>query len=136
MHYRKRKIFFGKQTAADLAEVLKKHHSEKFLYPCSDVAAEETQKFLLDNGYNFTPAVLFRTVCSDLSDLRELFYDVIAFFSPSSIQSLYQNFPDFQQNNTRIAAFGATTHKAVQAAGLILDIPAPTPVAPSMTMAI
>ena len=136
IQYRKRKIFFGKQTAADLAEVLKKHSNEKFLYPCSDVAAEETQKFLLENGYNFTPAVLFRTVCSDLSDLAEVFYDVIAFFSPSSIQSLYKNFPDFKQNNTRIAAFGATTHKAVLESGLILDIPAPTPPAPSMTMAI
>ncbi|WP_423146946.1 uroporphyrinogen-III synthase [Rubrolithibacter danxiaensis] len=136
IQYRKRKIFFGKQTASDLAEVLKKHASEKFLYPCSDVAAEETQKFLQENGYDFTPAVLFRTVCSDLSDLREVFYDVIAFFSPSSIQSLYKNFPDFQQNNTRIAAFGASTHKAIKEYNLILDIPAPTPNAPSMTMAI
>ncbi|RYY24827.1 MAG: uroporphyrinogen-III synthase, partial [Sphingobacteriaceae bacterium] len=115
---------------------LKKHTNEKFLYPCSDVAAEETQKFLADNGYNFTPAVLFRTVVSDLSDLAEVFYDIIAFFSPSSIQSLYKNFPDFQQNNTRVAAFGTTTHKAVLEKGLILDIPAPVPEAPSMTMAI
>ncbi|MBE7175359.1 MAG: uroporphyrinogen-III synthase [Mucilaginibacter polytrichastri] len=136
IQYRKRKIFFGKQTAADLADVLKKHSSEKFLYPCSDVAAEETQNFLLDNGYDFTPAVMFRTVVSDLSDLADVFYDVLVFFSPSSIQSLYQNFPDFKQNNTRIAAFGATTHKAVTDAGLILDIPAPTQNAPSMTMAL
>jgi len=136
IQYRKRKIFFGKQTAADLAEVLKKHATEKFLYPCSDVAAEETQKFLQENGYNFTPAVLFRTVCSDLSDLREVFYDIIAFFSPSSIQSLYKNFPDFQQNNTRIAAFGASTQKAILERNLILDVPAPMPNAPSMTMAI
>ena len=136
IQYRKRKIFFGKQTAADLAEVLKKHSGEKFLYPCSDVAAEETQKFLLENGYNFTPAVLFRTVVSDLSDLAEVFYDIIAFFSPSSIMSLYRNFPNFQQNNTRIAAFGATTTKAVLDAGLFVDISAPTPAAPSMTMAI
>ena len=133
---RKRKIFTGTKTAAELIELMRKHKKEKFLYPCSDVAAEETQRFLLENGYNFTPAVLFRTVCSDLSDLAEVFYDVIAFFSPSSIQSLYKNFPDFKQNNTRIAAFGATTHKAVLEAGLILDIPAPTPAAPSMTMAI
>lgn len=136
IQYRKRKIFFGKQTASDLAEVLKKHAGEKFIYPCSDVAAEETQKYLQENGYDFTPAVLFRTVCSDLSDLAEVFYDIIAFFSPSSIQSLYKNFPDFQQNYTRIAAFGASTHKAVAEHGLILDIPAPTPNAPSMTMAI
>ncbi len=136
IQYRKRKIFFGKQTASDLGEVLKKHINEKFLYPCSDVAAEETQKFLLNNGYNFTPAVLFRTVCSDLSDLAEVFYDVIAFFSPSSIQSLYKNFPNFEQKNTRIAAYGVTTHKAALEKGLILDIPAPVPEAPSMTMAI
>ena len=136
IQYRKRKIFFGKQTASDLEELLKKHVGEVFLYPCSDVAAEETLKFLQENGYNFKPAVLFRTVCSDLSDLREVFYDIIVFFSPSSVQSLYKNFPDFQQNNTRIAAFGATTHKAVLERNLIVDIMAPTPNAPSMTMAI
>jgi uroporphyrinogen-III synthase len=88
IQYRKRKIFFGKQTASDLAEVLKKHSSEKFLYPCSDVAAEETQKFLLENGYDFTPAVLFRTVCSDLSDLAEVFYDIIAFL----VHQVYNRF--------------------------------------------
>lgn len=136
IQYRKRKIFFGKQTAADLAELLKKHITEKFLYPCSDVAAEETQKFLHDNGYDFKPAVLFHTVCSDLSDLAEVFYDVIAFFSPSSIHSLFINFPDFKQNNTRIAAFGVSTNKAVLEHDLVLNIPAPTPEAPSMTMAL
>lgn len=136
IQYRKRKIFFGKQTAADLVDVLKKHATEKFLYPCSDVAAEETQRFLQENGYDFKSAVLFRTVCSDLSDLAEVYYDVVAFFSPSSIHSLFTNFPDFIQNSTRIAAFGANTHKAVLEHNLILDIPAPTPNAPSMTMAI
>jgi len=136
IQYRKRKIFFGKQTAADLAEVLKKHTAEKFLYPCSDVAAEETQKFLNNNGYDFKTAVLFHTVCSDLSDLAEVFYDVIVFFSPSSIHSLFINFPDFKQNFTRIAAFGASTHKAVIEHELVMNIPAPTPESPSMTLAL
>jgi len=136
IQYRKRKIFFGKQTASDLAELLKKHISEKFLYPCSDVAAEETQKFLTANGFDFKSAILFHTVCSDLSDLAEVFYDVIAFFSPSSIHSLFINFPDFKQNFTRIAAFGVSTHKAVLEHELVLNIPAPTPEAPSMTMAV
>ncbi len=136
IQYRKRKIFFGKQTAADLAEVLKKHASEKFLYPCSDMATEDTMKFLQKNGYDFTPAVLFKTVVSDLSDLAEVFYDVIAFFSPSSIQSLFVNFPDFAQNKTRIAAYGLNTSKSVTDADLILDISAPSPEAPSMIMAI
>nr|WP_294900556.1 uroporphyrinogen-III synthase [uncultured Pedobacter sp.] len=136
IQYRKRKIFFGKQTAKDLAEVIKKHSTEKFLYPCSDVAAEATETFLRSQGIDFTPAVLFKTVVSDLSDLAEVFYDIIAFFSPSSVQSLYTNFPNFKQNKTRIAAFGKTTQQAILDAGLILDIPAPTPEAPSMTMAI
>lgn len=136
IQYRKRKIFFGKQTAQDLEEVLKKHAKEKFLYPCSDVANEETQNWLQENGYDFTPAVLFRTVVSDLSDLANVFYDIIVFFSPSSIQSLFENFPDFKQNDTRIAAFGPTTHQAIADRNLILDIAAPTPEAPSMTMAV
>ncbi|MBC8985631.1 uroporphyrinogen-III synthase [Pedobacter sp. N36a] len=136
IQYRKRKIFFGKQTAADLAEVLKKHSNDKFLYPCSDMATEDTMNFLQKNGYDFTPAVLFRTVVSDLSDLAEVFYDVIGFFSPSSIQSLFNNFPDYKQNNTRFAAFGLNTSKAISDAGLIVDIAAPSPEAPSMIMAI
>jgi uroporphyrinogen-III synthase len=136
IQYRKRKIFFGKQTARDLADVLKKHGSEKFLYPCSDVAAEATDTFLKTQDIDFTPAVLFKTVVSDLSDLAEVFYDVIVFFSPSSVQSLFINYPNFKQNNTRIAAFGKTTQQAILDANLILDIPAPSPEAPSMTMAI
>lgn len=136
IQYRKRKIFFGKQTAKDLADVLKKHAKERFLYPCADVANEETFNWLQDNGYNVTPVVLFRTVVSDLSDLKDVFYDVIVFFSPSSVQSLFENFPDFKQNNTRLAAFGSSTHQALQDRELILDIAAPTPEAPSMTMAV
>lgn len=136
IQYRKRKIFFGKGTVKDLEEVLKKHTKEKFLYPCSDVSNEEALGWMQENGYDYTPAVLFRTVVSDLSDLKDVFYDVIVFFSPSSVQSLYENFPDFKQNNTRLAAFGAQTHQAILDRGLTLDIEAPTPENPSMTMAV
>lgn len=136
IQYRKRKIFFGKQTAEDLEEVLQKHTDERFLLPCSDVAGEETQNWLEEKGYDVTPAVLFRTVVSDLSDLKEVFYDIIVFFSPSSVQSLFDNFPDFKQNDTRLAAFGPTTQQALIDRGLILDIVVPTPEAPSMTMAV
>ena len=136
IQYRKRKIFFGKQTTADLAEVMKKHVAEKFLYPCSDMATEDTSNFLEGSGFDITPTVLFKTVVSDLSDLADVFYDVIAFFSPSSIQSLYVNFPDFLQNDTRIATFGLNTQKAVADKGLIVDIAAPNPESPSMTMAL
>ena len=88
------------------------------------------------NGFKFTEAVIYRTVASDLSDLSDVKYDCLAFFSPSGISSLFINFPDFVQDGTRIAAFGPTTAKAVRDAGLELDIEAPQPNAPSMTGAI
>jgi uroporphyrinogen-III synthase len=133
---RKRKIFTGLKTTQDLLEILKKHKHEKYLFPCSDIRKSDIPDFLSENGFTFTEAIIYNTVASDLSDLKEVFYDILAFFSPSGINSLYVNFPDFIQNNTRIAAFGPTTAKAVRDAGLILDIEAPLPNAPSMTGAI
>lgn len=134
--YRKRKIFHGKQRFADLIEVMKKHKSEKFLLPCSDILKKEIPDLLTENNYEFTPAILYRTVCSDLSDLENVYYDMLVFFSPAGIESLFKNFPDFAQNDTRIAAFGPTTMKAVEEAGLTVNVMAPTQNAPSMTMAI
>lgn len=133
---RKRKIFTGLKTALDLMELLKKHKNEKYLFPCSDIRKNDIPDFLKQNGYTFTEAIIYNTVAADLSDLTEVFYDILAFFSPSGITSLFQNFPEFKQNNTRIAAFGPTTAKAARDAGLILDIEAPLPNAPSMTGAL
>ncbi len=133
---RKRKIFTGERTAEDLLEVMKKHKKEKFLFPCSDIRKDDIPEFMEKNGFTFSEAIIYRTVASDLSDLSEIYYDIIAFFSPSGIKSLFDNFPDFKQNKTRIAAFGPTTAKAVKDAGLILDIQAPLPNAPSMTGAL
>ena len=136
VQYRKRKISIGKQTTADLIELLKKHKTEKFFYPCTDVYTDSIPVFLKENGYDFSAAVIYKTVCSDLSDLAEVNYDMIVFFSPSGIKSLFKNFPDFKQNNTRLATFGPTTAKAVLDAGLTINVQAPTPAFPSMTMAI
>lgn len=136
IQYRKRKIFFGKPGSTTLPDILKKHSAEKFIFPCSDVSKDDLPLKLREAGYKVTDCIMYRTVCSDLSDLADVNYDVIAFFSPSGIKSLFQNFPDFAQNNTRIAAFGPSTHQAVRDAGLRLDIAAPRPEAPSMTMAI
>lgn len=133
---RKRKIFTGFRTAQDLLEILKKHKDEKYLFPCSSIRKNDIPEFLEENSYKYTEAVMYETVAADLSDLADVNYDVIAFFSPSGINSLFVNFPDFKQNNTRIAAFGPTTAQAVREAGLILDIEAPLPNAPSMTGAI
>lgn len=133
---RKRKIFTGSKTAQDLLEILKKHKNEKYIFPCSNIRKNDIPDYLQENGYEFSEAVIYRTVASDLSDLAHVNYDIIAFFSPSGINSLFVNFPDFKQNNTRIAAFGPTTSKAVNEAGLTLDIEAPQPNAPSMTGAL
>lgn len=133
---RKRKIFTGQRTAEDLMTVLKKHKNEKYIFPCSNIRKDDIPNFLKTNGYQFTEATIYRTVASDLSDLADVNYDIIAFYSPSGINSLFVNFPDFKQNNTRIAAFGPTTAKAVKDHELFLDIQAPLPNAPSMTGAL
>ena len=133
---RKRKIFTGTKTAVELLDLIKKHKTEKFLFPCSDKRRSDIPEFMGTNDLQLTEAVMYETVSADLSDLEEVFYDIIGFFSPSGIKSLYENFPDFKQNKTRIAAFGPTTAKAVNDAGLILDIQAPLPNAPSMTGAL
>jgi uroporphyrinogen-III synthase len=134
--YRKRKIFFGKQTFSDLLTVMKKHKNEKFLLPSSDILKPEIPKGLDNLGVDYQRAIFYKTVCSDLSDLDDVTYDVLVFFSPSGIKSLFQNFPKFKQNGTRIAAFGPTTIKAVEDTGLHVDIKAPQPNAPSMSMAL
>lgn len=134
--YRKRKIFFGKQTIVDLVDVLKKHKKETFLLPCTDILRDKIPMTLESNNLKFTKAVLYRTVASDLSDLENVYYDMLVFYSPGGIESLLKNFPDFKQNDTVLAAFGPTTANAMVKNNLRLDLHAPQPNAPSMTGAI
>ena len=134
--YRKRKIFYGNGQITDLLEIMNKHKSEKFLLPLSAAHKEEIPVLLIKSNFEFSKAILYRTECSDLSDLADVNYDILVFYSPSGIKSLFQNFPDFKQNDTKIASFGAKTAKAAEEAGLRLDITAPQPQAPSMTMAL
>ena len=134
--YRKRKIFHGKGRFEDLMDLIVKNRGEKFLCPLSDTHQDNIPALLKKHKINFTKAVFYKTVCSDLSDLATKDYDILVFYSPTGIKSLIHNFPDFNQNSTLIASFGATTAKAVKQAGLRLDIEAPNPKAPSMTMAL
>jgi len=134
--YRKRKIFVGKQRIVDLLDVLKRQKKETFIVPCSDIQRSIIPEQLEKIGLNFTNATLFRTVCSDLSDLEDVKYDMLVFYSPSGLESLFKNFPSFKQGNTKIAVFGPTTQKAVEDLGLRIDVRAPQPETPSMTMAI
>lgn len=134
--YRKRKIYVGNRTFPELSKLIKKHKDEKFLLPSSDKLKPLIPRELDALGVNWTRGILYRTVVSDLSDLENVFYDILVFFSPSGIASLFENFPDFKQNNTRIAVFGNSTVKAATDAGLKCNITAPTPETPSMTMAL
>ena len=134
--YRKRKIFYGNGQFFDLMDLINKHQDETFLVPLSNLHKEEIPKTLKEQKIKFTKAILYRTVCSDLSDLSLIDYDMLVFFSPSGIKSLIQNFPNFKQNNIKIASFGTTTAGAVENAGLRLDVKAPMPEAPSLTMAL
>ncbi|NVK53202.1 MAG: uroporphyrinogen-III synthase [Flavobacteriaceae bacterium] len=134
--YRKRKIYVGNRTFPELCKLIKKHKEEKFLLPSSDKLKDLIPNELNKLGVDWKRAILYRTVVSDLSDLENVFYDVLVFFSPSGIDSLFKNFPDFKQNNTRIAVFGNSTIKAATEAGLKCNITAPTPETPSMTMAL
>ncbi|EAS20375.1 putative uroporphyrinogen-III synthase HemD [Flavobacteria bacterium BBFL7] len=134
--YRKRKIYVGKRTFKELVPLIKKHKNEKFLIPSSDKLQDEVPEQMDALGVVWTSGTFFRTVISDLSDLADVKYDILVFFSPSGIESLFKNFPEFTQDKTRIAVFGNTTMKTAQEMGLRIDIQAPTPESPSMTMAI
>jgi uroporphyrinogen-III synthase len=134
--YRKRKIFYGEGNFSELIDIIKKHLDEYYLVPLSHIHKPEIPQLLDETNVRYSKAILYKTVSSDLSDLKDVNYDILVFYSPSGIQSLFQNFPDFQQNDIKIASFGTSTAKAVEDAGLRLDIMAPNPEAPSMTMAL
>ena len=136
MVYRKRKIYVGQKDFKDLAPLFKKYKDETFLLPASDQLNGDIPTTLNSLNLKWTPATFFRTAMSDLSDLADVYYDVLAFFSPTGIKSLFKNFPEFKQNETRIAVFGTTTQKEALDHGLRVDIMAPTPETPSMTMAL
>lgn len=135
--YRKRKVFFGKRTIFDLKDSFQKHKkNENFLLPCSNLGAKVVVDFLNENEIDYKEVMLYKTVASDLSDLKDITYDMLVFFSPLGIKSLYENFPEFTQNETRIAAYGKSTHRAVTDKSLTINVEVPLNGVTSMTMAI
>ncbi len=134
--YRKRKIFYGSGMFSEIFDILNKHKDERFFIPLSDQHKKEIPELMQKHSLKYTLAILYKTVSSDLSDLSAINYDVLVFFSPSGIKSLLINFPEFEQNDIKIASFGEHTAKAVKEAGLRLDLEAPMPEAPSMAMAL
>lgn len=137
IQYRKRKVFFPKSgTFAELVELLKKHKDEHFLFPCSDITTESNFADLDAAEVNYSKSVMFRTVAADLSNLSIDKYDMICMFSPGGIASLKKNFPDYEQGETVIAAFGANTSAAIHEAGFNVNIEAHAPEFGSMPVAI
>lgn len=133
--YRKRKIFHGNAKFQDLIDIIIKHKEDNFFVPLSEPHNAEIPDLLDKNGINYTVGTLYKTISTNFSDM-EFDYDIIVFYSPSGIKALKENFPSFVQGEKKIAAFGPTTACAVEHEGLRLDICAPNPKAPSMTMAL
>ncbi|MBQ8456683.1 MAG: uroporphyrinogen-III synthase [Prevotella sp.] len=139
VQYRKRKVFFGTTGKIDdLLPTMVKHKQEKYLVPMSDVHNDAVANMLDAKKLNHQECVMYRTVSNDFTadEVKNFDYDMLVFFSPSGIESLTKNFPDFKQGDIAIATFGPSTAKAVKDAGLRLDLEAPTAKCPSMTAAL
>ncbi len=139
VQYRKRKVFYGNTGKIDdLLPTMAKHKNEKYLIPMSDVHSDAIAKMMDTKKLSYRECVMYRTVSNDFTEeeIKSFDYDLLAFFSPSGIESLIKNFPNFQQGDIVIATFGPTTAQSARDAGLRLDIEAPSAKYPSMTSAI
>lgn len=134
--YRKRKIFHSTGKFIDLLEILKKHKDEKYILTLADIHKQDVPDLLDKYKFTYSKAVIYKTVSSDMTDIKPEDFDIVVFFSPQGIASLFNNFPDFKQGNLKIGTFGPTTAQAAKDAGLIVDIQAPVPEYPSMTSAL
>ncbi len=139
VQYRKRKVFYGETGRVDdLIPSMVKHKTEKYLVPMSDVHNDSLSKLLDSKKLYHKECVMYKTVSNDFTpeEIKTFDYDMLIFFSPSGIEALNKNFPDFQQKEIAIATFGPATAKAAKDSGLRLDIEAPTEKYPSMTGAL
>ena len=139
VQYRKRKVFFGSTGRIDdLLPTMVKHKTEKYLVPMSDVHNDSISKLLDSKKLNHCECVMYKTVSNDFTpeEVENFDYDMLIFFSPSGIEALTKNFPEFNQGEIAIATFGPATAKAAKEAGLRLDIEAPNEKYPSMTGAL
>jgi uroporphyrinogen-III synthase len=135
--YRKRKVFFSADgSTPGLCDVIGKHKNEKYILPVTDSAKNDIAQYLIKHNIKYTEGTLYRMVSNDIAPVMEMNYDMIVFFSPFSVQTLFDHNPDFKQNGTVIGAFGPTTAKAVEDSGLRLDVKAPAANAPSMVSAL
>ena len=130
--YRKRKIYVGNNSFDDLESTFEKFIGEKYLVPTSGSLNPQIVSKLDSFEISWERVQLYKTVVSDLSDLSDVYYDLLVFYSPLGIDSLFENFPDFKQNKTLIAVYGKTTLEAAKSKNLNVDIEVPTEESRSM----
>ena len=134
VQYRKRKVFFAENGKwSELVQLMAKHKTEKYLIPQSDVHSDETHKLMEAKKLVHTECVMYRTVSNEFPAGEPFDFDMVVLFTPAGVESLLKNIPDFKERNIKLACFGKATAKAVQDAGLSLDLEAPSEKAPSMT---
>jgi len=134
--FRKRKVFNGAKSITELKAYILRNKEEKFFLPCSDVGNADVVKFFTDLKVTVQEAIMYRTINTDLSELKDIKFDIIAFFSALEIKSMFEQFPDFKQDDRRICVFGKAAFNAVTESGMTVNIQAGTPEAPSIAVAL
>jgi uroporphyrinogen-III synthase len=134
--FRKRKVFNGIKSILELKSYILRHKEEKFFLPCGDQGNPEVTRFFRELKVPIQEAVMYRTVNNDLSGLKDIKYDIIAFFTPIEIKSMFDQFPEFKQEDRRICVYGNNAVKAVTDRGMTVSIQAGTPEAPSIAVAL
>lgn len=134
--FRKRKVFNGTKSITELKSYILRNKEEKFFLPSSDVGNPEVTQYFKELKVPIQDAVMYRAVNTDLTELKDIKYDIIAFFSALEIKSMFEQFPDFKQEDRRICVFGTSALKAVTDRGMTVQIQAGTPEAPSIAVAL
>ena len=136
--YRKRKIFFGDGTPESIIGLIgNKHKGESFLIATAESSSKDAvTKIFETQKYAFATAVFVKPVSQDIKDMNLHSYDMVVLFNPADVKSLYENYPDFQQGDIKFVSYGRSIVKAMQEAGLSIEISAPTPEAPSVAKAL
>jgi uroporphyrinogen-III synthase len=136
INFRKRKVFNGTRSVTELKQYILRHKEEKFFLPCNELGHPEITQFFKELKVPIQEAIMYRNMNNDLSELKDIKYDIIAFFSALEIKSMFEQFPNFKQEDRRICVFGTSAVKAVADRGMTVNIQAGTPDAPSIAVAL
>ena len=136
--YRKRKIFFGDGRPESIIGLIgSKHKGEKFLIATVESTSKDAVTKLFENeNYDFETAVFVKPVSQDLKEVNLHSYDVVVLFNPADVKSLFENQPEFKQENIKFVSYGKSIASAMEEAGLAIEISAPTVAAPSVAKAL